>query len=46
MLQISQPRDVDQGPLEEIVNQAENTVLMFSSFIRNIGPTSRSSITF
>ena len=45
MLQTGQPGDVDRGPLEEIVDQAENTAPMLSSLVRSVGPTSRSAMT-
>lgn len=45
MLQISQPGDVDRGPLEEIVDQGENIASILSSLIRSVRPISRSAMT-
>ena len=45
MLQTGQPGDIDRDPLEEIVDQVENTALMLSSLVRSVGPTSRSTMT-
>lgn len=45
ILQTGQSRDVDQGLLEEIVDQAENTALMLSSLIKSVKPTLRLAMT-
>lgn len=45
MLQIGQPGDVDWGSLKEIVNQAENTVPILSSLVKNIGSILRLAMT-
>lgn len=45
MLQKSQPRDIDQSLIKEIVDQVENIVLILSDFVRSIRLISRSIMT-